>query len=89
MHCTVGHSGNGTAQPTVVWVKDGVPLEADGDRIVMHIIPPPFEGGMSENVLIINQFQLSDIGMYQCIFVRPDGNQEILASVPFRLDGGW
>ena len=87
LRCIANHTGNGTTQPTVVWVKDGVEVTPDGSKINETSAPYSPGNGLQSD-LTINDFQESDTGVYQCIFTNLDNDMELITSIPFRLDAG-
>ena len=88
LRCAASHTGSGTMRPTVKWLRDGVELVADGgDKVIITITVDGVSGTAS--VLTVMDFQLSDTGVYQCVFTNPAGVlQEVITSTPFRLDAG-
>ena len=79
----VGHVGDDTityTQPTVTWLKDGVPISTTPTNT-----DPGNNGGL-ESVLTF-MFSSSDGGVYQCIFTDTARSQVFLPH-PIRLDTG-
>ena len=76
------------APPSVVWVRNGEQVVADGSRIV--ITKSTIAGGQRmQSDLRISNFSLSDAGVYQCIFTDVDSDHEVITTIPLRLDTGW
>ena len=86
LRCAASHTGSETMRPLVMWLRNGVELVANGSKVT---ITATDEGGSGTvSVLTVTDFQLSDTGIYQCIFTNPGGVQEVITSAPFRLDAG-
>ena len=87
--CIAGHQGNGVmnySPPSVVWVRNGHPVDDTDSRIT--ITPTTMANGQLNYSLAITNFALSDAGVYQCVFTDPDGDTELITTVPYRLDTG-
>ena len=87
--CVAGHQGDGVMNfslPFVVWVKNGQPVDDTDSRIT--ITPTTMANGQLTSSLTITNFALSDTGVYQCVFTDPDGDTELITTVPYRLDTG-
>ena len=89
LRCIGGHVKIGPlAPPSVVWVRNGEQVVADGSRIV--ITKSTIAGGRRmQSDLRISNFSLSDAGVYQCIFTDVDSDHEVITTIPLRLDTGW
>ena len=72
-------SGN-SSNFSVVWIRNGEQVVADGSRITITETMP------RSSELKITNFTLSDAGVYQCIFTEGD---EVITTTPLRLDAGW
>ena len=92
LRCVGGHEGDTNigssfSPPSVVWVRNGEQVVADG-RITMT--ESTTSGGRRRNSdLQITNFGLSDAGVYQCIFTDVDSDAEVITTSPLRLDTGW
>ena len=88
--CVAGHQGDGVVNytlPSVVWVRNGQPVDDTDSRIT--ITPTSMANGQLTSSLTITNFALSDAGVYQCVFTDSDGGtDELITTVPFRLDTG-
>ena len=87
--CIASHQGDGVmnySPPSVVWVKNGQPVDDTDSRIT--ITPTTMANGQLTSSLTITIFALSDVGVYQCVFTDPDGDTELITTVPYRLDTG-
>jgi len=81
-------SGIGSfSPPSVVWVRNGEQVVADG-RITITERTTSGGRGKASNLAITN-FGLSDVGVYQCIFTDADSDAEVTTTTPLRLDTGW
>ena len=79
---TAGHVGDDTntySTPSVVWLKDGAPTRNRSTNMVVG------SSGQLNSTLTFN-FQESDAGVYQCIFIC--SSSEIYVTTPLRLDTG-
>ena len=79
----VGHVGDDAmtyAQPTVTWLKDGVPVS-----ITPNNADPGNNGGLESSYNFV--FSSSDAGVYQCIFTDTIRSEMFLPH-PIRLDTG-
>ena len=87
LECDGDHSGPGSfSPPSVVWVRNGEQVVADG-RIT--ITESTTSGGRRRTSdLQITNFDLSDAGVYQCIFTDVDSDSEVITTTPLRLDTG-
>ena len=86
LRCAASHTGSGTMRPSITWLRDGVEVMPNGSKVIISIADDGASGTAS--VLTVTDFQLSDTGVYQCIFTNPAGVQEVVTSAPFRLDAG-
>ena len=89
LRCAASHTGSGSSRPSVMWVKNGEEVMHDGTKVnITNTDIDPGSGTAS--VLTVGDFQVEDIGTYQCIFniSQMNGTREMITSVPFRLDGG-
>ena len=78
--------GSGSSSlPSVVWVRNGEQVIADGSRITITERTMLFSQ-QSYSELEISNFTLSDAGVYQCIFTE---GAEVITTTPLRLDTGW
>ena len=87
--CIAGHQGDGVmnySPPSVVWVRNGHPVEVTDSRIT--VTPTTMANGQLTSLLTITTFALSDAGVYQCVFTDSDGDTELITTVPYRLDTG-
>ena len=89
--CIAGHQGDGVVNyslPSVVWVRNGQPVDDTDSRIT--ITPTSMANGRLTSSLTITNFALSDAGVYQCVFAdsRSNGDTELITTVPHRLDTG-
>ena len=88
--CIAGHQGDGVVNytlPSVVWVRNGQPVDDTDSRIT--ITPTSMANGRLTSSLTITNFSLSDAGVYQCVFTDSDGgSNELITTVPYRLDTG-
>ena len=87
--CIAGHQGDGVANyspPSVVWVRNGQPVNDTDSRIT--ITPTTMANGQLSSSLTITNFALSDVGVYQCVFTDSDGDTELITTLPYRLDTG-
>ena len=87
--CIAGHQGDGVmnySPPSVVWVRNGQPVDDTDSRIT--ITPTIMANGQLTSALTITIFTLSDAGVYQCVFTDSDGDTELITTVPYRLDTG-
>ena len=87
--CIAGHQGDGVMNyslPSVVWVRNGQPVDDTDSRIT--ITPTTMASGQLNSSLTITSFALSDAGVYQCVFTDSDGDTELITTVPYRLDTG-
>ena len=75
-------SGN-SSTPSVVWIKNGERVDADGSRIIITETTP---GGLQRSSELKINFTSSDAGVYQCIFTE---GTEVITTTPLRLDTGW
>ena len=75
--------GSGSSSPpSVVWVRNGEQV-VNGGRITIT------EGTVlssQSSELTITNFNVSDAGVYQCIFTEA---AEVITTIPLRLDTGW
>ena len=74
-------SGNSSI-PSVVWVRNGEQVVADGRRINITETTP---GGQQRSSELKINFTSSDAGVYQCIFTE---GAEVITTTPRRLDTG-
>ena len=65
------------AIPTVLWTLNG--------KLIANSTQSAFI--MISSLEIVN-FNLSDAGVYQCIFTDTDADSEVVTSTPFRVDTG-
>ena len=87
LRCVSSHTGSETMRPSVTWLRNGVELVANGSKVTIDTIDDGVSGTAS--LLTVTDFQLSDTGVYQCVFTNPAGvMQEVITSTPFRLDAG-
>ena len=86
LRCAASHTGSGTMRPSVTWLRHGVEVMPNGSKVILSTTDDGGSGTAS--VLTVTDFQLSDTGVYQCIFTNPGGVQEVITSAPFRLDAG-
>ena len=81
----VGDDTNTYSIPSVVWLKDGVPTR---NRSTIMVVG---SNGQLNSTLTFN-FQESDAGVYQCIFICSSSEiydtTEIYGTTPLRLDTG-
>ena len=87
--CIAGHQGDGVmnySPPSVVWVRNGQPVDDTDSRIT--ITPTTMTNGQLTSSLTTTNFALSDAGVYQCIFTDSDGDTELITTLPYRLDTG-
>ena len=87
--CIAGHQGDGMMNyslPSVVWVRNGQPVNVADSRI--NVTSTATANGRLSSSLTITNFTLSDTGVYQCIFTDPDGDTELITTLPYRLDTG-
>ena len=87
--CIAGHQGDGVTDyslPSVVWVRNGQPVDDTDSRIT--VTPTTMANGQLTSSLTITNFALSDVGVYQCVFTDSDGDTELITTVPYRLDTG-
>ena len=76
--------GSGSSSPpSVVWVRNGEQVVNDGGNITIVKGTPGGQQRSSE--LQITNFDLSDAGVYQCIFTE---GAEVITTTPLRLDTG-
>ena len=88
LRCIGGHVKIAPLAPSVVWVRNGEQVVADGSRI--FITENIIAGGQRmQSDLRISNFSLSDAGVYQCIFTDVDSDREVITTIPLRLDTGW
>ena len=88
LRCIGGHVKMAPLAPSVVWVRNGEQVVADGSKIV--ITESTVAGGQRmQSDLRISNFSLSDAGVYQCIFTDVDSDREVITTIPLRLDTGW
>jgi len=92
LRCVGGHEGDtgiGTSfsAPSVVWVRNGEQVVADGRITITESVV--FSGERRASDLQITNFGLSDAGVYQCIFTDVDSDAEVITTTPLRLDTGW
>ena len=84
---------------SIVWVRDGVVIAengvapTNGNTLVAtstdNSVNNPTLPGQWRTVLTINDFQASDVGVYQVIFTDSVvGGSEVLTTTPVRLDTG-
>ena len=89
--CVGGHVGDtgigGFFPPSVVWVRNGEQLVADGSITITE--STTFGGQQRVSDLQISNFGFSDVGVYQCIFTDVDSDTEVITTTPLRLDTGW
>ena len=77
--------GSGSSRPpSVVWVRNGEQVVADGGRITITEGTTPIGQEVSSELRVTN-FALSDAGVYQCIFTE---GAEVITTTPLRLDTG-
>ena len=90
LRCECGHVGDTTNHnflpPSVVWVKDGADIITDSRITITD--SATFIDQRRASVLRISNFQLSDVGVYQCIFIDVDSDREVATTTPLRLDTG-
>ena len=87
LRCVSSHTGSETMRPSVMWLRNGVELVANGSKVTIDTTDDGASGTAS--LLTVTDFQLSDTGVYQCVFTNPAGVlQEVITSTPFRLDAG-
>ena len=87
--CIAGHQGDGVmgySTPSVVWVRNGQPVDVTDSRITVS--STTMANGQLSSSLAITNFALSDVGVYQCVFTDPDGDTELITTLPYRLDTG-
>ena len=87
--CIAGHQGDGVMNytpPSVVWVRNGQPVDDTDSRIT--ITSTTMANGQLNSSLTITIFALSDAGVYQCVFTDSDGGTELITTLPYRLDTG-
>ena len=88
LRCIGGHVKIAPLAPSVVWVRNGEQVVADGSKI--FITENTIAGGQRmQSDLRISNFSLSDAGVYQCIFTDVDSDREVITTTPLRLDTGW
>ena len=91
LRCECGHVGDTTNfnfdPPSVVWVKNGEEIVTDS-RITITDSGTWVNGVRRASILRISNFQLSDAGVYQCIFTDVDSDHEVATTTPLRLDTG-
>ena len=88
LECDGDHSGLGSfSPPSVVWVRNGEQVVADGRITITESTTSGGERRTSD--LQITNFGLSDAGVYQCIFTDVDSDSEVVTTIPLRLDTGW
>ena len=75
--CEASYVGLGTSIPTVSWTLNGKSIT--NNTIISNAFMSSLE--------IVN-FNLSDAGVYQCIFTDTDADSEVVTSTPFRVDTG-
>ena len=92
LRCVSGHVGDtgfgAFSPPSVVWVRNGEQVLADGGRIIVTE-GTTHSGQRRSSELEISNFGLSDAGVYQCIFTDVDSDREVITTTPLRLDTGW
>ena len=77
--------GSGSSSPpSVVWVRNGEQVVADGSRINITEETTLLGQRRSSELQIFN-FGSSDAGVYQCIFTE---GAEVITTAPLRLDTG-
>lgn len=90
LRCVAGHQGDGVmnySPPTVVWVKNGQPVDDTDSRIT--VTSGTLANGQLTTILTITSFTLSDAGVYQCVFIDSGGSDpELITTIPLRLDTG-
>jgi len=92
LRCVGGHEGDTAfgssfSPPSVVWVRNGEQVVADGRITITESV---VSGGERRNSdLQIANFGFPDAGVYQCIFTDVDSDSEVITTKPLRLDTGW
>ena len=79
LECSARNSSESLILPAPQWLKNGEVVVEETNRISLS---------NNGDLLAIMNFVSSDAGVYQCLFTDTDGDAEILATVPFRLDTG-
>ena len=74
--CQARHMGTSTSTPTVSWTVDG------------RVVSTSNCTNCFTSSLSITNFAASDAGVYQCIFTDTDAAEEVVTSIPLRLDTG-
>ena len=88
LECDSERLGLGSfSAPSVVWVRNGEQVVADGRITITESTTSGGERRTSD--LQITNFGLSDAGVYQCIFTDVDSDSEVVTTIPLRLDTGW
>ena len=72
--CQARHMGTSTSTPTVSWTVNGKVVSNCTNCFISS--------------LNISDFTASDAGVYQCIFTDTDTTEEVVTSIPLRLDTG-
>ena len=87
--CIVEHVNHRLAPvPSIVWVQNGIQVNDTDSRITVTNMETA-EYGHLESTLRIDNFQFSDIGVYQCISTDDMAfSGEIITSTPYQLDAG-
>ena len=89
--CTAGHHGDGLmnySPPSVVWVRNGQPVDDTDSRITLN--STTMANGQVTSSMTITNFTAGDAGVYQCVFTDDSdgGDTEVITSIPYRLDTG-
>ena len=92
LRCVGGHEGDTNigssfSAPSVVWVRNGEQVVADGRITITESVE--FGGERRASDLQIANFGLSDAGVYQCIFTDVDNDAEVVTTKALRLGTGW
>jgi len=88
LRCVGGHGSRRFSAPSVVWVRNGEQVVADG-RITITESVTLIVGNVRRNSdLTITNFGFPDAGVYQCIFTDVDSDAEVITTIPLRLDTG-
>ena len=76
--------GSGSySPPSVVWVRSGEQVVNGGSITITETIP---SSQQRSSELTITNFNVSDAGVYQCIFTE---GTAVVTTIPLRLDTGW
>jgi len=89
LRCVGGHGSGGFSAPSVVWVRNGEQVVADGRITITESVISIVGNERRASDLTITNFGLSDAGVYQCIFTDVDSDSEVITTIPLRLDTGW